>query len=223
MSWGLISSFPNPTQLLSTALQLLWTTRICSISFPMPSFTWSVPCIDQNYLSLGKKNPANWSELGASYMECKKKKKKKSFCYSDSLMLQTAPFEQGSTLCHRTWLKSVVSERFMKTWATHSCSSTMPCRPNGSLCAFGHITRIPCHNPSALSLPMFSMPALPHLPSLPPSPEIQVCQIWIDFGESTGSSSVKAASISELQITNLQISSKTEQLLLIGHSLTVSL
>ena len=95
--------------------------------------------------------------------------------------------------------KSVVPEQFMKTSAIHSCSSTAPRRPSGRLRAFGHITCIPCHNPSAPSLPTFSPQHAHTSPTSPSSPprRDQGCQIWTDFGKSTGSLSVKAASTTQ--------------------------
>lgn len=160
------------------------------------------PLYRSKLLVIGERKMGNWSELGASYVECKEKKLK-SLLQWQSNAADRPPWSKE--LRSATGLEIISIREISEPLATHLCSSAIARRPNGRLCAFGRITRIPCHNPSALSLPMFSLPAPPPLTNLPPRihpptpPEIQVCQIWTDLGESTGSLSVKAASITEQQ------------------------
>lgn len=115
---------------------------------------------------MGGKRLGNWSEFGASCVEWKEENLK-SLLQSQS---NNADYPLGAriyTLPQDS--KSSVSKRFLTTLVTHSCSSAIRRRPNSSLCAFGHTTCIPCHNPSARSLPAFSLPAPSHLTKLLPT------------------------------------------------------
>lgn len=131
-------------------------------SFPMPSLTWSAPCIDQNYSPLGEKKKGKLIRIRSFWGGMYGKKTEKCFLQWQS---NAADFPLGKRICALPQdLKSSVYERFL---AAHSCCSTAPCRPNGSLCAFGHITHILSHNPSTLSLPYpLSAPSHPSIQPL---------------------------------------------------------
>lgn len=130
----------------------------------------------QNNSLLGT-NLANSSELGAFYVKCMGKK---SFS-NDSLILQAAPLQQGSTLCNGTW-NHQYPEDFWRQWPlVRVLYCTM--QTNYSFWAFDPIANSPCHNPSALSSSMFSLPALPHLPNSPTSPRFRFVRSELTLGK----------------------------------------
>lgn len=156
-------------------------THQYSFLHPTELFTWSVPCIGQKNLLLGK-NLANASELGAFYVKCmeKKKQNRKVFFQWQS---NSAGCSSGARIytLPLTWNHPYPKD-FWRQWPlVHVLCCTT--QTNDSFCALGPIAHSPCHNPSALSSSTFSLPALLHLPNSPTSPRFRFVTSELTLGK----------------------------------------